>query len=87
MKLVSLQIPPLSFRHPNSTYNIQDKFTCTSTDVIYCISCSRCDMLYIGQTGRQLRTRFGEHRRAVSDNDANQLCPVARHFNSDNHRI
>ncbi len=37
-------------------------------------------MLYIGETGRQLRTRFGDHRRAVSANDANQ--PVARHFNS-----
>ena len=34
-------------------------------------------MLYIGETGRQLRTRFGEHRRAVSANDANQ--PVAIH--------
>ena len=42
-------------------------------------------MLYIGETGRQLRTRFGEHRRAVSTNDANQ--PVARHFNSGSHCI
>ena len=37
-------------------------------------------MLYIGETGRCLRTRFGEHRRAVTSNDANQ--PVARHFNN-----
>ena len=42
-------------------------------------------MLYIGETRRQLRTRFGEHRRAVSANDANQ--PVARHFNSGSHCI
>ena len=56
---------------------------CTSTHLIYCISCSRCGMLYIGETGRQLRTRFGEHRHAVSANDANQ--PVARHFNSGSH--
>ncbi len=68
-----------------STYNIQHNFTCTSTHLIYCISCSRCGMLYIGETGRQLRTRFGEHRRAVSANDANQ--PVARHFNSGSHCI
>ena len=70
---------------PKSTYNIQGKFTCTSTHIIYCISCSRCGMLYIGETKRQLRKRFGEHRRTVSANDANQS--VARHFNSDNHRI
>ncbi len=42
-------------------------------------------MHYIGETGRQLNTRFGEHRRTVSANDANQ--PVARHFNSGSHCI
>ena len=36
-------------------------------------------MIYIRETGRPLRTRFGEHRRAVIGNDANK--PVARHFN------
>ena len=40
-------------------------------------------MLYVGETGRSLRTRFGEHRHAVIGNDANQ--PVARHFNTGNH--
>ena len=63
---------------PKFTYNIKHNFTCTSTHLIYCISCSRCGMLYMGETGRQLSTRFGEHRRAVSANDANQS--VARHF-------
>lgn len=42
-------------------------------------------MLYIGETGRCFRDRFGEHRRAVAKNDANQ--PVARHFNSTNHSL
>jgi hypothetical protein len=42
-------------------------------------------MLYIGETGRCLRTRFGEHRRAVIGNDANQH--VARHFNNGNHSV
>ncbi len=42
-------------------------------------------MFYIRETGRQLGTKFGEHRRAVTANDANQ--PVARHFNSGSHSI
>ena len=42
-------------------------------------------MLYFGETGRCLRTRFGEHRRAVIGNDANQ--PVARNFNNGNHSV
>jgi hypothetical protein len=37
-------------------------------------------MLYIGEIGRSLRTKFGEHRRAAIGNDAN--LPVAKHFNS-----
>ncbi len=42
---------------------------------------------FTGETGRQLRTsiKFGERRRAVSANDANQ--PVVRHFNSGSHCI
>jgi hypothetical protein len=35
--------------------------------------------------GRPLRTRFGDHRRAVIGNDANQ--PVARHFNTGSNMI
>ena len=42
-------------------------------------------MLYIGETGRCLRTRFGEHRRSVTSNNANQ--PVARHFNNGSHCV
>ena len=60
-------------------------FTCTSSHLIYYISCSRCGMLYIALYWRPLRTRFGEHRRAVIGNDANQ--PVARYFNTGNHSV
>ena len=42
-------------------------------------------MLYIGETGRPLRTIFGEHRCAVCATDASQ--PVARHFNSCSHVV
>ena len=57
---------------PKFVYHIKHHLTCTSSHLIYCISCSRCGMLYIGETGRCLRTRFGEHRRSVISNDANQ---------------
>ena len=40
---------------------------------------------YIGETGRLVRTRFGEHWRAVIGNDANQ--PVARYFSTGNHSV
>ena len=37
---------------PKSDFHIKHHFTCASSHLIYCISCSRCDMLYIGETGR-----------------------------------
>jgi hypothetical protein len=70
---------------PKSEFHIKHHFTRVSSHLIYCISCSRCGMLYIGETGRCLRTRFGDHRRAVIGNDADQ--PVARHFNNGNHSV
>ena len=42
-------------------------------------------MLYIGETGRCLMTRFGKHHRSVTSNDANK--PVARHFNNGSHCV
>jgi hypothetical protein len=64
---------------------ISSRFTCTSSHLVYCIWCSRCGMLYIGETVRSSRTMFGEHRRAIIGNDANQ--PVTRHSNSGNHGV
>ena len=51
----------------------------------YCISCRRCSHLYIGETGRSLRSRFGEHLRSIRKNTPG--FPVAQHFNSTGHSI
>ena len=51
----------------------------------YCITCTLCKKLYIGETGRQLGDRFREHLRDVEKNDKDASKPVARHFNLPNH--
>ena len=33
---------------------INDHFTCTSANVMYCITCTFCKQLYIGETGTRL---------------------------------
>ena len=50
---------------PKRSIKITDHFTCTSANVIYCITCTLCKKLYIGETGRRLGDRFREHLRDV----------------------
>ena len=70
---------------PKRSVKITERFTCTSANVIYCITCTLCNKLYIGETGRRLGDRFREHLRDVEKNDKDASKPVARHFNLPNH--
>eukprot|EP00061_Rhincodon_typus_P002685 g18209.t1 len=60
-------------------------FTCTSTNLVYCICCSRCGLLYIGETKQRLGDRFVEHQCSVHDKRQHLL--VANHFNSSAHSL
>ena len=64
---------------------ITDHFTCTSANVVFCITCTICKKLYIGETGRRPGDRFREHLRNVEKDDKNASKPVARHLNLPNH--
>ena len=70
---------------PKRSIKITDHFTCTSTNVIYWITCTLCKKLYIGKTGRQLGDRFREQIRDIEEDDKNASKPFATHFNSPNH--
>eukprot|EP00061_Rhincodon_typus_P017194 g45779.t1 len=58
-------------------------FTCTSVNVVYCIRCSRCGLLYIRETKWRLGDCFVERLRSVRDK--RQHLPVANHFNFPSH--
>ena len=70
---------------PKLSVKITDHFTCTSANVIYCITCTLCKKLYIGKTGRRLGDRFREHLHDVEKDDKDASKPVTRHFNLPNH--
>ena len=70
---------------PNRSVKVTDYFTCISTNVIYCITCTLCKKIYIGEIGRRLADRFREHRRDVEKNNTDASKPVAHHFNLPNH--
>ena len=71
---------------PKRSIKITDRFICTSANVIYCIQCTLCKKIYIGETGRRLGDRCREHLRDVERNDKDLSSkPVARYFNLLNH--
>ena len=75
-----------SIPSPGGQIKITGHFTCTSENVIYCISCRKCPRaVYIGETGRRLADRFREHRLDVLHKKSD--LPVAQHFNSPGHSL
>ena len=70
---------------PNQSVKVTDHFTCISTNVIFCITCTLCKKIYIGETGRRLVDRLHEHRRDAEQNNKVASKPVACHFNLPNH--
>ena len=77
--------PRTNVQGPKSVYTIRDRFTCQSENVVYCIVCRRCSVLYIGETGKRLRERFSEHLRSIRNHSPG--FPVAEHFNSASHSL
>uniref|UniRef100_A0A0L8GSX5 Ig-like domain-containing protein n=1 Tax=Octopus bimaculoides TaxID=37653 RepID=A0A0L8GSX5_OCTBM len=74
--------PPSSGTY-HCPYHITDSFTYSSSNVIYCISCSFCSV-YISQTRRCLADWFAEHLRDIRfSNDT----PVSHHFHPTGHSL
>ena len=54
---------------------------CSSSNVIYLLSCEHCSLQYVGQTGRRLRDRITEHRNNISKGNSSSPF-LTKHFKS-----
>ena len=61
-----------------------DRLSCGSTNVIYGIHCVHCDLVYVGETGRSLRSRMNGHRSAIKKGGQSLLH---RHFHQPDHSV
>ena len=68
---------------PKGSFNVTQPFTCISKNIVYGIICKRCNIIYIGETGRRLADRITEHIRSIRNNFSG--FPVAQHFNPPSH--
>ncbi|XP_069815789.1 uncharacterized protein [Dendropsophus ebraccatus] len=64
-------------------FKITQHITCNTVGVIYYATCP-CNLIYVGLTTRKLKIRVREHihdiRRAMEEEDIQQLKPILRHF-------
>ena len=67
-------------------YDISTPVNCTTTNVIYKISCKRCPKwVYIGETGQRFCERFTAHRGYVNKKEVDK--PTGCHFNKKGHTL
>ena len=66
-------------------HKIRGHITCTTSNIIYLISCRICGIQYIGETKNLLKKRFYGHRSTVKTQKLD--TPVGQHFNLLNHSI
>ena len=62
----------------HKTYNVifanENMLDCSSTNIIYLITCTRCGIQYVGETANALHFRMNAHRQSIKDKkDSNAL--------------
>ena len=63
--------------------HIRDRFTCDTSSLVYVITCSKCNSVYVGETGQKLRERMNGHRADIKNKNH---TPVRLHdFNAKGH--
>ena len=61
-----------------------DRLSCGSRNVIYGIHCVHCGLVYVGETGRSLRSGMNGHRSAIKKGGQSLLH---RHFHQPDHSV
>lgn len=66
----------------NTNFLIRQKVTCASSNIVYLITCRKCKIQYVGETGRSLRDRLTDHRSSIN---TGKQTPIGIHFRQEGH--
>ena len=66
------------------TYPIKQSLTCTSSNVVYLITCCHCSKQYVGETGGPLRDRINNHLSCIR---LRKPTAIGLHFNTVGHSV
>ena len=65
-------------------YMAKHNVSCKSSNIIYCLSCKKCGIQYVGQTKNRLMDRFQAHFYNIGH--TRTISEIGRHFNQPDHR-
>ena len=69
----------------NLTVEINRPVNCQTKNFLYCISCEKCPMQYVGERERSLQDRFSEHKRHTMNRKVNKA--TGEHFSQKGHKV
>jgi len=61
------------------------ELNCVTKNVIYVVTCKKCELQYVGQTSRRLKDRALEHRLSIIKKSLNTY--MVQHFTSSEHSV
>ena len=66
------------------SHKIAGNYTCTSKNIVYVITCSKCKDQYVGETKNSLRQRLTSHKYDIRHHihHHKKSTPISEHFNS-----
>ena len=67
------------------TVDINTSVNCQAKNILYCISCDKCSLQYIGESERTLKERFSEHKGYVVNNMRTKA--TGDHYNQKGHKV
>ena len=79
-------IPSLSFNssHNLKTFTVRGSINCKTNNIVYLVTCRKCQQQYVGETSRPLADRINDHLSAVR---LRKHTPIGLHFNMPGHSI
>ena len=83
MRCFDLDSRLLSSSATGRHYSIQQQLSCSSQNVIYLVTCAKCNLQYVGSTSTEFKVRFRNHKSNMLKNK--RTCAI--HYNNSEHEI
>ncbi len=69
-------------KYPILVSKIDEIISCNMRNVVYLLTCNKCNFKYVGETGQLFKRRMGQHIGSIRSNNGRGCFNITKHFNS-----